>query len=67
MTILHNILGDLLYSFLGSPILVFLEHVLQVAVLHIEVRRVAENLLLDMEGGHLEHVLKKYINRAPEE
>ena len=32
-----------------------------------EVRRAAENLLLDMEGGHLKHVLKKYKNRAPEE
>ena len=25
-----------------------------------EMRRVAENLLLDKEGGHLKHVLKKY-------
>ena len=38
MTILHNILGDLLYSFLGSPILVFLEHVLEVATLHVDAR-----------------------------
>ena len=38
MTILHNILGDLLYSFLGSPILVFLEHVLEVAALHVDAR-----------------------------
>ena len=36
MTILHNILGDLLYSFLGSPILVFLEHVHEVAAIHID-------------------------------
>ena len=32
-----------------------------------EVRAAAENLLLDMEGGQLEHELKKYRNRAPEE
>jgi len=32
-----------------------------------KVRRAAENLLLDMEGGHLKHVLKKYIDGAPEE
>ena len=38
-----------------------------------EVRRAAENLLVrcrvcaDMEGGHFEHVLKKYKNRASEE
>ena len=32
-----------------------------------EVRRAAENLLLDKEGSHLKHVLKKYKNRAPEE
>ena len=32
-----------------------------------EVRRAAENLLLDKEGGHLKHVLKKYKNGAPEE
>ena len=38
MTILHYILGDLLYSFLGSPILVFLEHVLEVAALHVDAR-----------------------------
>ena len=34
MTILHSILGDLLYLFLGSPFLVFLEHMLVVAALH---------------------------------
>ena len=38
MTILHNILGELLYSFLGSPILVFLEHVPEVAALHVDAR-----------------------------
>ena len=38
MTILQCILGDLLYSFLGSPILVFLEHVLEVAALHVDAR-----------------------------
>ena len=38
MTILHNILGDLLYSFLGSPFLVFLEHMLVVAALHVDAR-----------------------------
>ena len=38
-----------------------------------EVRRATENLLVrcracvDMAGGHFEHVLKKYKNRAPEE
>ena len=38
-----------------------------------EVRRAAENLLVrcracvDMEGGHFEHVLKKYKNGALEE
>ena len=38
-----------------------------------EVRRAAENLLVrcracvDMEGGHFEHVLKEYKNRAPKE
>ena len=36
MTILHSILGDLPYSFLGNPILVFLEHVLEVAALHVD-------------------------------
>ena len=36
MTILHTILADLLYSFLGRPILVFLEHVLEVAALHVD-------------------------------
>jgi len=35
---LMPILGDLLYSFLGSPILVFLEHVLEVAALHVDAR-----------------------------
>ena len=32
-----------------------------------EVTRSAENLLLDMDGGHFVHMLKKYKNRAPEE
>ena len=32
-----------------------------------EVRRAAENLPVDMEGGHLKHVLKKYKKRVPEE
>ena len=38
MTILHSILGDLLSSFLGSPFLVFLEHMLVVAALHVDAR-----------------------------
>ena len=63
MTILHNILGDLLYSFLGSPILVFLEHVLEVPPsmsTHALTSRFSATLLTSA-GGRLHCVRLRFV------